>query len=292
MIRLILTGGLGNQMFQYAAAKALSLKLGEELTVDLYALNKATRGTKRNFALEIFGLELNTSKSWKTEFLIKAFPLVDQSRFFWKLLLGYFRDRSAIVYLPQFEKLGGNIILHGHFQNEKYFLDYEDVIRKDFTFQTELTGENFKLAKKIKETQSVSIHVRRGDYLTNAQANRNFAVCDKSYYQKAISRIREEVSDPHFFVFSDDMEWVRENISFGEDPVIYVDWNRGEDSYIDMQLMSLCKHNIIANSSFSWWAAWLNEYEWKLVYAPKEWFKEEERNKDLINFYPEGWEII
>ena len=292
MISLILTGGLGNQMFQYAAAKSLALRLGDELTVDLYALNKPTQATKRQLALNIFDIKLNISSNWKTEFLIKAFPLVNNSRYLFSQLMGYFRDKSAIVYASDFDELSGNIILHGHFQNEKYFEKYEDIIRKDFSFKRMLQGRNAALGREIRDTQSVSIHVRRGDYLTNAQASKNFAICDKGYYQHAISKIKEEVDTPHFYVFSEDFEWVQENISFDDAPVQYIDWNKGSDSYVDMQLMSMCKHNIIANSSFSWWAAWLNSYEWKIVYAPAEWFQSEERNKDLKDFYPQGWKMI
>lgn len=292
MIRVILTGGLGNQMFQYAAAKSLSLRLNKGLTVDLYALSKRTQATKRQFGIQIFDVDLNVSSSWKSKFLVKAFPLVDKTRLLFYMLMGYFRDRSAIVYASEIEKLRGNIILHGHFQNEKYFDDYKDVIKRDFTFKYLLQGKNAELAKQIRDTQSVSIHVRRGDYLTNVHANKNFAILDKNYYQKVINIIKEEVESPHFFVFSEDFEWIKENISFDGLPVEYVDWNKGEDSYIDMQLMSMCKHNVIANSSFSWWAAWLNDYEWKLVYAPSEWFSDEDRNKDLIDFYPKEWEII
>ena len=288
MIRVILTGGLGNQMFEYAAGKVLALKLGKKLTLDLYALNKKTKGVQRNFELNIFNIDPNISSSWETQFLVKSFPIVDKSRRFFGYTFNYYRDKSAIVYLPEFEKLNGNVILHGHFQNEKYFIGYKDIIRKEFSFKAPLTGRNNALAARIQSTESIAVHIRRSDYLTDS----NFALCSADYYSEAISQIKEKIENPHFFIFSQDFEWVKENISLGDSPVEYVDWNKKGDSYIDMQLMSLCKHNIIANSSFSWWAAWLNANPEKMIYAPSKWFREEVRNSDLKYFYPSGWTIV
>lgn len=288
MIRLILTGGLGNQMFEYAAAKALSLKLNQDLTLDLYALNKKTKGIQRNFELDIFDIDLNISSSWKTQLLVKLFPLIEKNRSFFRKTFGYFRDYSAIVYLPEFESLEGNIILHGHFQNEKYFKQYESVIRDEFTFKRPLKEKNLQIAEQMAQTNSVSMHIRRADYVNDS----NFALCPKEYYQQAMDEISQTITDPAFFVFSQDFDWINENLTFEKDQVIFVDWNKGVDSYIDMQLMSLCKHNIIANSSFSWWAAWLNKNINKQVFCPSCWFRKEERNKDLREFYPEGWKMI
>lgn len=288
MIRLILTGGLGNQMFEYATAKALALKLNEQLDLDLYALQKKTKGIKRDFELEIFNLEFKISSSWKTRLLVKLFPLVEQNRVFFRKTFNYFRDYSAIVYLPEFEELHGNVILHGHFQNESYFKQYEDIIRKDFTFKQPLKRENLRISQLMKESNSVAIHIRRGDYITDG----NFALCSKEYYQEAMDQIKQKIENPIFFVFSQDFDWINENLTFDKQQVHFIDWNKGKDSYIDMQLMSLCKHNIIANSSFSWWAAWLNNNPVKMVFAPAQWFSNENRNKDLEDFYPQGWKMI
>lgn len=289
MIRLILTGGLGNQMFEYAAAKSLALRLNEKLTIDLYALNKKTKGSQRSFELDVFDIDFAVSSSCKTKFIVKAFPWVEKNRQLFKQLFGYFRDGSAIVYRPEFEELKENTILHGYFQNEAYFKNFEDIIRKEFTFKRPLTGENVRLSKQLTNENSVAIHIRRGDYLTDG----NFALCTPQYYQRAIEEIYEKIKDPTFHIFSQDFEWVNENIKFEDNSSVrFIDWNKGEDSYIDMQLMSLCKHNIIANSSFSWWGAWLNNNPEKIVLAPTQWFAEEKRNEDLKNFYPQGWEII
>lgn len=288
MIRLILTGGLGNQMFEYATAKALALKLNKELDLDLYALQKKTKGIKRDFELDIFDIDLKTSSSWKTKLLVKLFPFVDRNRSFFKKTFNYFRDYSAIVYLPEFQELEGNVILHGHFQNEKYFKQYETIIRKEFTFKHPLKEQNLQIAQQMEKSNSVAIHIRRGDYVTDS----NFALCTKEYYQEAMDSIRKEVENPVFFIFSQDFDWINENLTFDKEEVHFIDWNKGKDSYIDMQLMSLCKHNIIANSSFSWWAAWLNKNPEKRIFAPARWFRKEERNEDLKDFYPQGWKMI
>lgn len=288
MIRLILTGGLGNQMFEYATAKALALKLDKELDLDLYALQKKTKGITRDFELDIFDIDLKTSSSWKTKLLVKLFPFVDRNRSFFQKTFNYFRDYSAIVYLPEFQELEGNVILHGHFQNEKYFKQYETIIRKEFTFKHPLKGQNLQIAQQMEKSNSVAIHIRRGDYVTDS----NFALCTKEYYQEAMDRIKREVENPVFFIFSQDFDWINENLTFDKEEVHFIDWNRGKDSYLDMQLMSLCKHNIIANSSFSWWPAWLNKNPGKRIFAPARWFRKEERNEDLKDFYPQGWKII
>lgn len=293
MIRLILTGGLGNQMFEYAAAKSLALRLNKRLEIDLYALNKKTKGTKRSLELGVFSMDLNISSSLKTKFLVKAFPIVERNRAFFKKYFGYFRDGSAIVYCPNFDNLKGNTILHGHFQNIKYFEEYEGIIRKDFTFREPLKDKNLEIAKNMVNSNSISIHIRRGDYLTDSHAKNNFAVCSLEYYQKAIQYMREQTSNPQFFIFSEDINWAKENLIFEDSCVEFIDWNKEEeDSFIDMQLMSICKHNIIANSSFSWWAAWLNANSNKKVIAPNQWFNSKIRNKDLSDFYPENWIVI
>ena len=213
---------------------------------------------------------------------------MEQNRTFFGKTFNYFRDYSAIVYLPKFQELEGNVILHGHFQNEKYFKQYKTIIRKEFTFKHPLKEQNLQIAQQMEKSNSVAIHIRRGDYVTDS----NFALCTKEYYQEAMDSIRKEVENPVFFIFSQDFDWINENLTFDKEEVHFIDWNKGKDSYIDMQLMSLCKHNIIANSSFSWWAAWLNKNPEKRIFAPARWFRKEERNEDLKDFYPQGWKMI
>lgn len=288
MITVSLSGGLGNQMFQYAAAKALATRLNTSLTLDLYTLEKRTQATKRHFELGIFNIHVEKRNTIKGKILNKIFPIAQRRRKFFSLF-GFFTDTAAILYQPSFESLKDNITMMGNFQNELYFKNIKEIIRYDFNFRKPLRGKNVELAEKLHNVNSVSVHIRRGDYITNSGAATNFVTCDKAYYENAIDYTLRTVSNPEFFVFSEDFEWIKENLNFGNHPVTFIDWNKGKDSYIDMQLMSLCKHNIIANSSFSWWGAWLNANTGKMVIAPDKWFQDEKKNALLDQFYPEGW---
>lgn len=288
MVTIALSGGLGNQMFQYAAAKALATRLNTTLIADLYTFSKKTKATSRSFELDIFTLEVERRNTLKGKLINKLHPYIQRHRTFFSHF-GFFSDTYAMLYQPSFEMLKGDITMQGNFQNEKYFKDIESDLRKDFSFRNPLSGKNKNIAERIKQTNAIAIHIRRGDYLTNKNAATNFVTCGKEYYDSAINHISEKVADPEFYIFSEDFEWIKENLNFGVYPVTYIDWNKGKDSYIDMQLMSLCKHNIIANSSFSWWAAWLNSNTNKIVIAPSTWFQSEEKNQLLNDFYPKGW---
>jgi len=177
--------------------------------------------------------------------------------------------------------------LEGYWQSENYFKDIKDTLLRDFTFKEPMDAKNQQLAKEILGAESVSIHMRRGDYVTLESARKmHGGICNLDYYQQALKIIAKKVPSPHFFVFSDDISWVQRNLQINS-PVVYVDHNTGAKSYEDMRLMSLCKHNIIANSSFSWWGAWLNQNAKKVVIAPNRWFNDPTINtKDVV---PESW---
>jgi hypothetical protein len=288
MVTVLLSGGLGNQMFQYAAAKSLATRLNTSLSIDLYALRKKTQATPRPYELDIFNIgDISETSSAKAKFVTKARPFIQKFRPLFQKS-GIFTDTYAILYQPVFETIKGNIILSGYFQNEKYFRGISETIRQDFSFKNPLTGKNAETARQITDKQSVAIHIRRGDYL-NANIRSNFAIPDKTYYENAIKYITSHIENPEFYIFSEDFEWIKENLNLEGCPVTFIDRNKGKDSYRDMQLMSLCKHNIIANSSFSWWAAWLNSNRDKIIVAPGQWFREEQKNRLLDGFYPEGW---
>jgi hypothetical protein len=175
--------------------------------------------------------------------------------------------------------------LHGYWQSEKYFADIEAQLRQDFAFPA-LTGRNVEFASELESELSISLHVRRGDYLNLAA----HTVCSQEYYQAAVKEMIRKVSgDPRIYVFSDDPEWARQNLKFSV-PTQVVDHNSGAADFEDMRLMSLCKHNIIANSSFSWWAAWLNANADKNVIAPKAWFGDPKLNNPDIT--PDSWQRI
>ncbi len=195
------------------------------------------------------------------------------------------RERS-FRFDPKILKLKRDVHLHGYWQSEKYFRDIRETILEDFTFTPPLNSRNQKILEKIKKTNSVSVHVRRGDYVMDPKTHEFHGVCGPDYYQKAVKVVSKKVENPTFYFFSDDIRWVEKNLKTKVENT-YVDWNTGEKSFVDMQLMSSCKHHILANSSFSWWGAWLNRNKDKMVVAPKQWFQDPSMDtRDLI---PEGW---
>lgn len=290
MIMIKLQGGLGNQMFQYAAGKRLAMRRNAELKADgtLYETEQNNM-TPRSFELSCFDMDVQFAQEREIQRFKKEPNLMYRIR----RRLGM-TPRSLIFTEKQFSfdpavlELPDDMYIQGYWVSEKYFKDIEETIRKDFTFSEPLEGKNKEIAGRIGKVNSVSIHVRRGDYVASKKTNSFHGTCDISYYEKAIEYIAKRVDDPHFFVFSDDIEWVKENLSIPY-TTEYIDWNTGKESYRDMQLMSLCKHNIIANSTFSWWGAWLNANEGKIVVAPKRWFKAQEVNTD--DLFPKEWVI-
>lgn len=177
----------------------------------------------------------------------------------------------------------------GYWQTEKYFKGIESDIRKQFTFKTPPSEKNKQTIERILEKNAVSIHVRRTDFISDAASRSIYSACGIPYYKESVRLIADRVSNPHFFVFSDDMDWTKENLKI-DFPTTYVDFNNSETNYEDMRLMSLCKHNITANSTFSWWGAWLNEYDKKIVVTPKKWFNSAARSD--IDLVPHGWKKI
>jgi hypothetical protein len=172
----------------------------------------------------------------------------------------------------------------GYYQTEKYFADLREELLEDFSLNVELGFKNEKMLEKIKNCESISLHIRRGDYLKRIDT---YGTCSIEYYKNAIERILKNANlqAPVIFVFSDDYKWVKENLKFPYE-TIYADINSSDKGYFDLELMKNCKHNVIANSSFSWWGAWLNENPDKIVVAPKPWFKYLKTDGDLI---PENW---
>lgn len=287
MITVILSGGLGNQMFEYAAGRALSLRLKAKLSTDTYILTKRTKATRRNYELAIFNIDTPISNSIINKIAIKLFGIIRSRKTGYLILskLGIFRDEKAQYYDSRFKSLSEKTTLFGYFQNENYFKDISEQLRIDFKFRIPLKGKNNEIRTLIDQGTSVSIHIRRGDY---ANTNSNLPILDISYYNQAIEYITSQIDNPHFYIFSDGIDWVKQNLDLSNFNHEFIDWNKNEDSYVDMQLMSLCKHNIIANSSFSWWGAWLNNNPNKVVIAPQQWYKGDERiHPD--GFIPKNW---
>lgn len=291
MITVILSGGLGNQMFQYAAGRALSLKSQTELSIDTYLLRKKTKATVRNFELKVFDIDIKNNNALRNALITKSFFLLNKYHLKNIIfsLFNVFRDKKAQDYDSRFESLGNKVTLFGYFQNEKYFKSIYDDLRKNFEFIVPIDNKNADISKKIISTNAISLHIRRGDYLN---PNTNLALLDLRYYKKSISYIKKQIAAPVFYIFSDDPDWVKINLDLSDCEHTFIDWNTGANSFRDMQLMSLCQHNIIANSSFSWWGAWLNKNPEKIVIAPGTWYKNETSKDYPAGFIPEEWVII
>lgn len=177
----------------------------------------------------------------------------------------------------------GITFYYGGWHSENYFIDARDTILQEFEFTSPDDSENTNHINNIKAANSIAIHVRRGDFLNADNINLFGDVCTKKYFEKAIDFVELKVGNPHFFVFSNDLVWVKENLAISN--VTYVSCNLGKDSWKDMYLMSLCKHNIISNSTFSWWAAWLNKNTNKIVISPSRFLKDDHRT----DVYPDSW---
>lgn len=275
MIVVQLQGGLGNQMFQYAAGVSLAKRLETKVYIDLGWLNgqdKLGVITKRNYELGIFNIK-PMFKNPITSLRLRLNPPT------------VFRDPD-IRYRPEFEELKGNVVLEGFWLSPKYFKDAEEEIHRMFTFKDTLSTNSQKFLKEIEGSASVSVHVRRGDYANDPQTKKFHGLQPLSYFEKAARQIRKKVSEPRFFVFSDDPKWCQKNLKLGG-PTTFVTGNAGAKSYEDMQLMAACKHNIIVNSSFSWWGSWLNPNKDKIVIAPKKWWKD--KSIDSSDVVPKNW---
>ena len=283
MVAVELIGGLGNQMFQYAAAKALALKRNEKLLLDnrLFATYNL-----HDYALHHFEVKPTFLKEGQIIFepsaiIEKIKTFVSGERIFTKYEEQGFDYDENLFRLPQ-----RNIYLKGYFQSEKYFLQFENQIRSDFQITSSLQKNTLEMLQMIESVNSVSLHIRRGDYVSNAQTNDFHGTCSLKYYKQAIELIKKQVEKPVFFIFSDDILWAKQNLITNA-TTYFVDFTNAATNFEDIKMMSSCKNNIIANSSFSWWGAWLNGNKNKLVIAPGKWFNVDDHNtKDII---PESW---
>jgi hypothetical protein len=290
MILITLLGGLGNQMFQYAFGRALAKKLNSELFLDLSSFNKHTKDTQRTFELNYFPIQ---AKIASKEDLKRVIPENEKIRSFLKsvqlsskgmLPITIIRERK-FNFDPDIFYNSDNSNFIGYWQSEKYFSNISSLIKKEFSFILPLTSKNENLIQRMESNNSVSLHIRRGDYISNPEIKKYHGICSIEYYQKALSIIEEKIPGNELYIFSDDPQWARMNIS-SPSLVTVVDWNN-EKPHDDLRLMASCKHHIIANSSFSWWGAWLGKSDNQIVIAPEPWFN----NKDIntSDLYIDNW---
>jgi hypothetical protein len=281
MVVVKLSGGLGNQMFQYAAAKSLSSKLSVSLGLDIRELvnGKTTNEfTFRKFQLNKFAINC--------EFVPSITSLLNRLVFKYSKKFKKYNE-SSFGFDSSFFSLNGNIYLIGYWQSDRYFKDIRKDLLEDFKLRQNLDKYNKSIEEKIQSSNSVSVHIRRGDYISNHSASLVHGLCSIEYYLKAIKYLLFLNSDIKLFIFSDDIDWAKNNLKNLNLEIEYVEGNFGDESYKDLYLMSQCNHNIIANSTFSWWSAWLNQNENKIVIAPKKWFNSNELNCD--DLIPSDW---
>lgn len=274
MITVRLSGGLGNQLFQYACARAIAVRTGGKLAIDLSLLTGTAPGdTPRHYALEPFCLADDVSITSSIASPISMVGAID------RLLLGsglqrpgriYFREQS-FTYDPLIEQIGSSVLLEGCWQSERYFNACSDIIRSDLRLKNS-DGSAYKDALEfLSNNQTVALHVRRGDYISSPSANAYHGVCSSEYYCAALENLELRTGNRQILVFSDDPEWCRLNLDTGRPFQLAKEFGALSDAE-ELLLFSSCNHQIIANSSFSWWGAWLNPDPDKVIIAPSRWF--------------------
>lgn len=279
-----LEGGLGNQLFQYAAGRTIALATGRDLLLDpsayradplrsyqldhfAIAARPLRRGDVPWFRLRRSRLGAILPRRARVEIVREAFP-------------------ARVPVWPGAPLEGaGTPYLIGYWQSERYFAAIADTIRREVRVNVAPEGRNARLLAEIAAGDAVAIHVRRGDYVSNPAATAYHGLCGLDYYRAAIRRLAGSVPRPHCFVFSDDLDWVRANLDTGH-PTTFVGHNT-DTPWEDLRLMAACRHFIVANSSFSWWGAWLGEWPGKQVIAPARWFRADHGGEGEI--VPAGW---
>ena len=282
-VRLI--GGLGNQLFQYASARAVSLRRGVPLVLDA---RHYKAGDRFAYGLDHFAIQARIGDD----------PDLPPARgrpvpyFLWRTLKlkPRFLREDGLGFNEAIHRAAPGSYLHGYLQTERYFADQEPQLRRELAIVTPPSDENRRWLDHIASVPSVSLHVRRGDYVSNEKADRSHGTCTLDYYRNAVRLVAEQITEePVFFIFSDDPDWARENIDVGFETHVagHNDFTR---NYEDLRLMSACRNHIIANSSFSWWGAWLDASPDKIVVTPERWFADPGlTNPDIV---PESWRRV
>lgn len=292
MIKVLLTGGLGNQLFQYAFGKTIAVKNNSILVLSTSFIESKLPikkfATQMKYELGIFNIDATIEHNFITGKLLYPFAKLEH------VVKDKFNENNLTLlqeeahhFQADFLAFKDNTYIKGNFQSQNYFKSIEPILRKEFIFKNQLIDKNSDWKDKIQSSNSVAIHIRRGDYISIQKNQDKFIIQNLDYYKNAISYIASKINQPTFFVFSDDIAWTKENLK-SDFPMYFIDNNNtAETSYIDMQLMSMCQHNIICNSTFSWWSAWLNANPEKIVVAPQNWFADKSINsQDLI---PSEW---
>lgn len=283
MIVSRLIGGLGNQMFQYATGRALALRRGVPFAIDSRAFSDYRTHA---FGMQCFSTELNEAPSRLLPNPPTEGRLQRLLRRFMPTPLNVYTEKT-FTFDAEVLSLPDGVYLDGYWQSEKYFADFAEVIRSEFAVRHVPSATNQAWLARIAQTHSVSLHIRRGDYVSNASAAAVHGTCDLSYYERAVSYLREATGvDLALYVFSDDLDWVAANLRLPYEMHL-IRGNEASANYEDLRLMTACRHHIVANSSFSWWGAWLDGHPDSITIAPARWFVGE--TPDARDLVPERW---
>ncbi len=285
-----ISGGLGNQMFQYAAGRALAIRRNAPLFLDISWFSGRT---DRSFALHSFLISaylVGGDKPGAGNFGARSPWGSITDRIMRRLArnrmgVPIHRERS-FGFDPAVLELSAPIYMDGYWQSEKYFVEFRDVISGDFSLSTALGDKSKEMLSMIVDEDAVCVHVRRGDYISNQVASKIHGVCPVRYYERGVDIAVEGLARPHCFVFSDDPVWVRANLYLPVRTTV-VDINDADDAHRDIALMTACKRFVVANSSLSWWGAWLSDASDKRVVAPARWFNDPK--KDTSDLIPSSW---
>lgn len=289
MVIIELNGGMGNQLFQYAAGRALA----ESHQVD-WCLYPKVKGhqTDRNYVLDRFNIpqqmapsaEVRRLSYWEKGLMGKlAFAITEGGKLYYKRKS--FKEQGP-AYDPQFFQALDDVYLSGHWQSPKYFNSIRELLLKQISLKEVPSSEFKSYAAQMEKGRTVSLHVRRGDY-TSANYSKSLGVCPPAYYQRALNELSTVLGVEQVFIFSDDIDWVKENLDLGS-PCTHIEAELSDEE--ELLLMTQCKDHIIANSSFSWWGAWLDPKPDKRVIAPEHWFNE--KHRDPVDVIPSEWTRI
>ena len=288
MIIARLLGGLGNQMFQYAAGRRLAHALAVDLKLDVTWLEKFN---SRPYALGNFNIEEKFASAAEIAAVAPIGRFGHALAKIWPKKWPKYIQEKQFNFDPDILNLPDGVYLKGYWQSKKYFSDIAAILRGEFTLKTPLSEKNNEMSELIASKQSVSVHVRRGDYVETRRIKQVYNACGPDYYLRCVDYMKQLVKNPYFFIFSDDPQWAKDNLK-QLNPAVIVDCNRTNKDYEDIWLMSRCNHHIIANSTFSWWGAWLNPREDKIVLAPKQWFDKKQVLMKTDDLFPSGWILL
>jgi hypothetical protein len=284
-----ITGGLGNQMFQYAFGKALAIanKCPLKLDLTLYETYEDHEYSLKPFCIEA---EIASQREIKTFRFLNGTVIDKIKRRIFGMQPPVLKERD-LLFDAIYKSARPSSYLIGFWQCEKYFESIAPLIREHFKIKIPPSEANQIFLNKIKSVDAVSLHIRRGNYVSVDSNFKRHGTCSLEYYQEAMKIIEKYTTNAVYFVFSNDIPWAKEHLSITA-PHYFVDINSEKTDYEDLRLMSSCKYHIIANSTFSWWAAWLCNREGKKVVAPKQWFLDQELNKQSLTIVPESWQRI